>query len=185
VSELSQWEEKDRTSGYVEKDTHAFFRFDACREEKRCQPHQAERTHKLYYVYMLLTMMNRCFLISLLVAILASTSNGFVVKAPNMRPATVSLEAHLTKEKIIQVATTAAVVLSTSPLMALAEEDYEYGAVSAPIGLAWGAGVLAILTALLPVALKGGEEAFEEMKDKDKDKWGSGKSDALNSRRKK
>lgn len=34
-------------------------------------------------------------------------------------------------------------------------------------GLAWGAGVLAILTALLPVVLQGGEEAFEEMKDRD------------------
>jgi hypothetical protein len=136
--------------------------------------------------------MNRCFLISLLVVLLTSTtpSNGFVVKTPpNTRPATVSLEAHLTTikmQKMFQVATTtAAVVLSTSPLMALAEEDYEYGAVSAPIGLAWGAGVLAILTALLPIALKGGEEAFEEMKEQDKDKWGSGKSDSLNSRRKK
>jgi hypothetical protein len=129
-------------------------------------------------------MMKHCFLISLLLALLASTSYGFVVKTPNtLRPA-VSLEAHLTKDKILQVTTAAAVVLSTSPLAALAEEDYEYGAVSAPIGLAWGVGVLAILTALLPIALRGGEEAFEEMKEQDKDKWGSGKSDALKSKKK-
>jgi hypothetical protein len=35
---------------------------------------------------------------------------------------------------------------------------------------------LAILTALLPLVLQGGEEAFEEMKEQDKDKWGSSKS---------
>ena len=128
--------------------------------------------------------MSRCFLISLLLALLASTSYSFVVKSPNtLRPA-VSLEAHLTKEKIFQMASAAAVVLSTSPLAALAEEDYEYGAVNAPIGLAWGAGVLAILTALLPIALRGGEEAFEEMKERDSDKWGTGSSDSLKSKKK-
>ena len=131
------------------------------------------------------TMMSRSILISLLLVLLAcaSTSYGFVVKSPPnytlLRPTVVSLEAHrTTNNKIIQMATAAAataatVVLSTtSPLIALAEEDYEYGAVNAPIGLAWGVGVLAILTALLPIALRGGEEAFEEMKDRDKDKWG-------------
>ncbi len=82
--------------------------------------------------------------------------------------------------------TTAAVVISTSPLIALAEEvdDYEYGAVNAPIGIAWAGGVLAVLTALLPLALRGGEDAFNEMKDRDSGKWGSGNSDALNSRKK-
>mmetsp|Transcript_49114 Transcript_49114/g.141196 ORF Transcript_49114/g.141196 Transcript_49114/m.141196 type:complete len:131 (+) Transcript_49114:80-472(+) len=88
-------------------------------------------------------------------------------------------------EKVSQFMTTAAVVISTSPLVALAEEadDYEYGAVNAPIGIAWAGGVLAILTALLPIALQGGEDAFNEMKDRDADKWGTGNSDALNRRR--
>ena len=62
-------------------------------------------------------------------------------------------------------------------------DDYEYGAVNAPIGIAVGAGVLAILTALLPVVLQGGEEAFEEMRQSDEGKWGSGNSDRLNGRR--
>jgi hypothetical protein len=89
-------------------------------------------------------------------------------------------------KRIRQIATTAAVVVSTSPLMVLAEEadDYEYGAVNAPIGIAWAGGVLAILTALLPIALRGGEEAFEEMKERDAGKWGTGDSSSLNRRRK-
>ncbi len=62
-------------------------------------------------------------------------------------------------------------------------DDYEYGAVDAPIGLAWGAGVLAVGTALLPIALKGGEEAFEEMKSQDEDTWGTGNSNRLNKRK--
>ena len=62
-------------------------------------------------------------------------------------------------------------------------DDYEYGAVNAPVGLAWGAGVLAILTALLPIALQGGEEAFEEMRQQDEDNWGTGNSKRLNSRK--
>eukprot|EP00560_Eucampia_antarctica_P008801 CAMPEP_0197828538 /NCGR_PEP_ID=MMETSP1437-20131217/5079_1 /TAXON_ID=49252 ORGANISM="Eucampia antarctica, Strain CCMP1452" /NCGR_SAMPLE_ID=MMETSP1437 /ASSEMBLY_ACC=CAM_ASM_001096 /LENGTH=66 /DNA_ID=CAMNT_0043429775 /DNA_START=268 /DNA_END=468 /DNA_ORIENTATION=+ len=62
--------------------------------------------------------------------------------------------------------------VSTSPLIALAEEDYEYGAVDAPISIAVGGGILAVLTALLPLFLQGGEEAFEEMKDTDKNTWG-------------
>ena len=84
-----------------------------------------------------------------------------------------------------QIATTAAIVVSTSPLVAIAEEvdDYEYGSVNAPIGLAWAGGVLAILTALLPIALQGGEEAFEEMKERDAGKFGTGDSSALNSRK--
>jgi hypothetical protein len=90
-------------------------------------------------------------------------------------------------EKFGQVVITAAVALTASPLLALAEEaadDYEYGAVNAPIGIAWAGGVLAILTALLPVALRGGEEAFEEMKERDAGKFGTGDSSALDGRRK-
>jgi hypothetical protein len=62
-------------------------------------------------------------------------------------------------------------------------DDYEYGAVDAPIGLAWGAGILVIATALLPLAMQGGEEAFEEMRQKDADSWGTGNSDRLNKRK--
>jgi hypothetical protein len=68
------------------------------------------------------------------------------------------------------VATTAAVI-TTSPLMALAEEidDYEYGAVDAPIGVAWAAGVAVILTTGTSFLLQGGEEEFEKMKERDAD----------------
>ena len=71
-----------------------------------------------------------------------------------------------------------------APLAAVAEEDYyEYGAVDAPIGLAWGAGAILILTALLPLAMQGGEEAFEDMKAKDSDKWGKNSADRLSGRK--
>eukprot|EP00593_Proboscia_inermis_P015102 CAMPEP_0171312916 /NCGR_PEP_ID=MMETSP0816-20121228/34780_1 /TAXON_ID=420281 /ORGANISM="Proboscia inermis, Strain CCAP1064/1" /LENGTH=66 /DNA_ID=CAMNT_0011799359 /DNA_START=282 /DNA_END=479 /DNA_ORIENTATION=+ len=65
----------------------------------------------------------------------------------------------------------------TSPLLAIAEEmeddNYEYGAVNAPGGLAIAVvgGVLAVLSALLPLVLQGGEDAFEEMKASDKKTW--------------
>lgn len=82
-------------------------------------------------------------------------------------------------------ASVAAATLIMSPLAALAEEagDYEYGAVDAPIGLAWGAGVLAILTALLPIALRGGEDAFNEMREQDADQWGTGNTNRLNKKK--
>merc|ERR1740121_1526921 len=73
----------------------------------------------------------------------------------------------------------------SSPLVVFAEEvsdDYEYGAVNAPIGIAWGVGVLAILTATLPVFLRGGEEAFEEMKENSSDSFGKNK-DVLTKRK--
>ena len=132
----------------------------------------------------MLTMMNRCLLVTLLMATLASLSHGFVVKSPTIQR-TAPMEAFPSKQKLVEAATAAAVVVSTSPLMALAEaeEDYEYGAVNAPIGLAWGVGVLAILTALLPLALRGGEEAFEEMKEKDAPTWGTGNKDKLTKRK--
>lgn len=126
-----------------------------------------------------------------------------------------------TVEKIVQIATTAAVAVAASPLVALAEEvdSYEYGAVNAPIGIAWAVGkkanptiyvtslsmncpdafmlrfsilsrflflgCLAILTALLPLALRGGEEAFEEIKERDAGKWGTGDSSSLNKKKRK
>lgn len=52
-------------------------------------------------------------------------------------------------------------------------DDYEYGSVDAPIGLAIGGGILAIATALLPIALKGGEEAFEEIRERDSTTFGA------------
>lgn len=82
------------------------------------------------------------------------------------------------------IATTA--VVATSPLAALAEEvdDYEYGAVDAPIGIAVGLGIVAILTAAVPVFMQGGEEAFNEMKERDSGNWGSGQTDALSKKKK-
>ena len=68
-------------------------------------------------------------------------------------------------------------LVAFSPLAALAEqateEDYVYGAVNAPggIGLAAVLGVLAILTAAVPVILAPGEDAFNEMKERDEKKW--------------
>lgn len=86
-------------------------------------------------------------------------------------------------ERASKFATTAAVVIATSPLVAFAEEvvddDYEYGAVSAPISVAWIGGIFAVGTALLPIALSGGEDAFNEMKEADKGKFGTGDSSAL------
>jgi hypothetical protein len=75
-------------------------------------------------------------------------------------------------------------ILSNKSKYKLEEADnYEYGAVDAPIGIAWGAGVLVILSALLPLAMQGGEEAFEEMKDQESDTWGSGNSNRLNKKK--
>lgn len=88
-------------------------------------------------------------------------------------------------EKMGKFATTAAVVIATSPVVALAAEvadDYEYGAVGAPIGVAWIGGIFAVGTALLPIALSGGEDAFNEMKENDKDSFGKS-NDALNRNR--
>uniref|UniRef100_A0A7S0ANN8 Uncharacterized protein n=1 Tax=Minutocellus polymorphus TaxID=265543 RepID=A0A7S0ANN8_9STRA len=70
--------------------------------------------------------------------------------------------------KSAAAAATAAGVFATlaaSPLAAVAEsDDYEYGAVDAPIGLAWAAGVFAILTAAVPVLLQSGEKALEQQR---------------------
>ncbi|GMH82312.1 hypothetical protein TrST_g12546 [Triparma strigata] len=68
---------------------------------------------------------------------------------------------------------------------AVVEADgYEYGSVDAPIGIAWGVGILAILTSFLPLALKGGEEALDDMRENEKYSFGKGK-DVLNGRGKK
>eukprot|EP01083_Nonionella_stella_P267361 903255_1 len=107
----------------------------------------------------------------------ASSTSAFV--APAARPAVqTSLEATTNKnqhfENLSNIATVAAATITTtvlsSPLAAIAEsDDYEYGAVDAPggLGLAAGLGVLAILTAAVPVVLAPGEDAFNEMRDRD------------------
>lgn len=112
--------------------------------------------------------------------LVAQAAVAFAPRPAGSRPSVVQLEATQKPmtEKVSQIMTTAAVALATSPLMAIAEEadDYEYGAVNAPIGIAWAAGVLAVGTALLPLALQGGEDAFNEMREKDADVWGTGKT---------
>lgn len=59
----------------------------------------------------------------------------------------------------------AAIITANVPVWAsfAVEDDYEYGAVDAPPLVPIIGGVLAIATALLPIALKPGEEAFEEV----------------------
>jgi hypothetical protein len=63
-------------------------------------------------------------------------------------------------------------VLLSQPLVSWAAEvtpeaDYEYGAVNAPPIIPIVGGVLAIGTALLPILLRSGEEAFNEIRDRD------------------
>ncbi|KAL3941010.1 MAG: hypothetical protein SGBAC_004551 [Bacillariaceae sp.] len=85
-------------------------------------------------------------------------------------------------ERVSQFVAVTAAAVATSPLVALAEEadDYEYGSVDAPIGIAVAGGILAILTAAVPVFTQGGEEAFNEMRDRDSSQWGTGQTEALN-----
>eukprot|EP00640_Fibrocapsa_japonica_P004793 CAMPEP_0113942824 /NCGR_PEP_ID=MMETSP1339-20121228/10244_1 /TAXON_ID=94617 /ORGANISM="Fibrocapsa japonica" /LENGTH=135 /DNA_ID=CAMNT_0000947457 /DNA_START=48 /DNA_END=455 /DNA_ORIENTATION=+ /assembly_acc=CAM_ASM_000762 len=65
---------------------------------------------------------------------------------------------------------------ATVPLAALAEEEYVYGAVDAPGWLLPAGAVLSILTAAaIPLFLQGGQEAFDEAKDRDSGKWADGR----------
>ena len=115
---------------------------------------------------------------------LVSFGAAFVPRAAP--PRTFHLEASLQQQLEIKAVTAAAFIVANVPAVVCAvEEDYEYGAVDAPIGIAVAAGVLAILTALLPIALRGGEEAFEEIRERDKDTFGSKNADILKSKRKK
>jgi hypothetical protein len=131
-------------------------------------------------------MMNRSFITLLLVGLLSSFTGAFVPKSfsrPELRLQAVQNSPGVSA-KIAAALTVAAINLA--PLAALAEEDYEYGAVDAPIGIAVGGGILAILTALLPVVMKGGEEAFEEIKDQSADSFGKkDNKDVLSANRKK
>ncbi|KAI2504275.1 hypothetical protein MHU86_10202 [Fragilaria crotonensis] len=106
--------------------------------------------------------MNRIFATFLLLLLaIVLTTNAFVLQPPASRAATVRFEAH--SNRLLDLTAIVAITAS-SPFVALAEEadGYEYGAVDAPIGIAVVGGVLAVLTALLPLLLKGGEEAFED-----------------------
>lgn len=128
--------------------------------------------------------MQRSIVKFFLLALLSATASAFVV-APTAR-ATTRLKASKQNEDAgilspqLKAAAFATMVTMSQPLIALAEEDYEYGAVDAPPFVPIVGGLLAILTALLPIALRGGEEAFEEMKDDGS--FGKG-NDPLKSRR--
>lgn len=109
-----------------------------------------------------------------LVTLLSASSTSAFVAPKTAGPIQTSLQATPTENfvKFTNAATVAAATIAASPLVAFAaEDDYEYGAVNAPggIGLAWGVGVVAILTAAIPVILAPGEDAFNEMKEKDGD----------------
>ena len=114
-----------------------------------------------------------------LAALLSITSTSAFVAN---RPAAAHTQTQLSAtniEKISNAATVAAASITTAtiatPFAALAEQDddYVYGAVAAPggLGLAAGLGVLAILTAAVPALLAPGEDAFNEMKERDESKW--------------
>eukprot|EP00980_Cylindrotheca_fusiformis_P009148 scaffold1992_cov113-Cylindrotheca_fusiformis.AAC.13 len=117
----------------------------------------------------------------------AQVALGFVPSHQSI-PSKVSLNAGSKPiyERVSQFAAATAALIATSPLASLAEEadDYEYGAVDAPIGIAVAGGILAILTAAVPIFMQGGEEAFNEMRDRDSDVWGTGTTDALKKKRK-
>ncbi|KAL7571419.1 hypothetical protein ACA910_019179 [Epithemia clementina (nom. ined.)] len=83
---------------------------------------------------------------------------------------------------------TAMVMVNLPVAMAVAAEvvddDYEYGKVDAPIGIAVAGGLLAILTAAVPVLLRPGEEALEEMRENEGYTFGKDNKDALNRKKK-
>ena len=113
-----------------------------------------------------------------IIALLSATStSAFVAPSAPTTQTTTQLSANnVNFDKIGNAATVAAASVIATPFAALAADvadDYEYGAVNAPggLGLAAGLGVLAILTAAVPVLLAPGEDAFNEMKEKDADKW--------------
>ena len=76
-----------------------------------------------------------------------------------------------TRRKIVYANNTPPSPATNSPQA----DGYEYGAVDAPISIAWGVGVLAILTSFLPLALQGGEEALDEMRENEKYSFGKSK----------
>jgi hypothetical protein len=123
-------------------------------------------------------------LILLFLAALASVTVGFSPRLTARRPA-MKLEAvsKAQLERKIASATAAVMTVGIPLIVRAVEDDYEYGAVDAPIGLAVGAGVLAILTAAIPVLLAPGEEALEEMRKNEGNRFGTGES-LLNKKKK-
>eukprot|EP00546_Thalassionema_frauenfeldii_P006656 CAMPEP_0178913060 /NCGR_PEP_ID=MMETSP0786-20121207/10624_1 /TAXON_ID=186022 /ORGANISM="Thalassionema frauenfeldii, Strain CCMP 1798" /LENGTH=134 /DNA_ID=CAMNT_0020585743 /DNA_START=79 /DNA_END=483 /DNA_ORIENTATION=+ len=123
---------------------------------------------------------------------LFSSCGAFLIQANGNAPIIKNLALDMHKPKFHEVATSVAtsvaITFYASPLAALAEEadNYEYGAVDAPIGLAWGAGILAILTAGVPVLLQGGEKALEQQRLDEASRgatFGKGGNDVLGKRR--
>ena len=114
-----------------------------------------------------------------------TTTSAFIVPGGGVAPTALNASSSSSPNNntpVIILGTTIATAITTavSPLAVFAaeqaaeNEDYVYGAVNAPggIGLAAVLGVLAILTAAVPVVLAPGEDAFNEMKDRDEKKWG-------------
>lgn len=130
--------------------------------------------------------MTRFFLLSVLFFLeMSSLSSAFVPQQQKTRP-TIELRASKPFHLEAKIIAASAFVMSNAPLIvrAVVEDDnYEYGAVDAPIGIAVGGGILAILTALLPIALRSGEEAFEEIKDREQSSFGKKNSDVLNKKK--
>jgi hypothetical protein len=114
-----------------------------------------------------------CLIITITLAVFASFGAAFVPRVHRVASAS-HLHASLQENLSTKVAATAAFIVANAPAVVLAIEDdgYEYGKVDAPIGFAWAAGVLVLGTAFLPVLMKGGEEAFDEMRDREKDTFG-------------
>jgi hypothetical protein len=153
-------------------------------------------------------MMMRCLFTLLFVALSFNSNNSFAAGFSLKEPAGQRFSHRMNVEGDVQVqhqhhakswpentsvtSATAAALLASNlllfPLVSLAAEtaeEYEYGAVDAPIGLAIGAGILAILTAAVPVLLRPGEKALDEMREREGNAFGTGKSqDTLNKRRK-
>ena len=105
-------------------------------------------------------------------------------------PVMPEMVASTSNKNITPKAAAAAAAAFLTPMIAQAAiveeaDGYEYGAVDAPVGIAWAAGALAILTAAVPIVMQGGEEAFEEMRERDASSWGSGTTDSLKSKKRK
>ena len=103
-------------------------------------------------------------------AILASAAQAFAPTSTTRVSSTTSLAAATIPQEWKDKAAVASAALVTANLPVWAafavEDDYEYGAVDAPPLIPIIGGILAIATAALPIALKPGEEAFEEVRNK-------------------
>lgn len=114
-------------------------------------------------------------------AFLVSSARAFApMKTPVTCTTTTCLSATIPQEwKDKAAVASAALVTANLPVWAsfAIEDDYEYGAVDAPPLVPIVGGVLAIATALLPIALRPGEEAFEEVSSHGSllVDWGSGR----------